>query len=229
MNFLPALLLLITPEAAAPAVGTAAPDRTYEACTALVLKDAKAGREFAARWVAEAGGPQAQHCLAVADLRAGFPKIAAIRLEELSERTDAGDNVIRARILSQAALAWLEGGEVAEAARSIEAAFAMAPDDDELYLPAARVYAAEERRQATIDAVTTAEDRGMATSQGYVLRGRAYFVLTKYREAADDVVAALKLDPLNVDALVLRGDLAQQGVDIRADYSKALSGRRKKS
>ncbi|NWG70650.1 MAG: hypothetical protein HXY23_03445 [Parvularculaceae bacterium] len=227
---LPALLLLLTPEAAAPAATAApGPERSYEACAALVLADAQSGRAFAERWTAEAGGPEAEHCLALADLRAGFPKLAAVRLEELSERAGVGDNIIRARLLSQAALAWLEAEEVAEAARAVAAAVALAPDDDELHLPAARVYAAAEKRQATIDAVTAAESRGLVSAEGYVLRGRAQYFLANYREAADDVVLALKLDPANIDALVLRGDLAQQGIDIRADYSKALQNRRKKS
>jgi Tfp pilus assembly protein PilF len=221
LSFLAALLLL-TPEADAAATG----EDPYEACAARVIANVKEGREFAARWVAEAGGAPAQHCLALADLRAGFPKLAAVRLEELSERADAGDLIVRARILSQAALAYLEAQEVAEAARAIEAAFAMAPDEDELYLPAAKVYSAEEKRQVTIDAVTTAEKRGIVSAEGYVLRGRARYAVTQYREAADDVMAALKIDPVNIDALTLRGDLAQQGIDIRADYSSALRKKR---
>ena len=40
--------------------------------------------------------------------------------------------------------------------------------------------------------------------------------------SADDVIAALRIDPTNLDALVLRGDLSQKGVDIRADYAPAL-------
>ncbi|MEQ1930693.1 MAG: hypothetical protein ABL957_09190 [Parvularculaceae bacterium] len=224
------LLFLLTPEAAgsgSASAGSFLSDPDYAVCAERVLKDATEGREFAKRWVNDAGGAPAQHCLAVADLKAGFPKLAAVRLEELSERADAGDDISRGRILSQAALAYLEAQEVAEAARAIGAAFIMAPDDDALYLPAAKVYAAEERRQATVDAVTAAEARGIASSEGYVLRGRARYTFAAYREAADDVIAALKLDPVNIDALVLRGDLAQQGIDIRADYSAALRKRKK--
>jgi tetratricopeptide (TPR) repeat protein len=221
--------LFLTPEAAAPIAPQPPLERSYEICAERVLKNVKEGREFAARWVADVGGVEAMHCLALADLRAGFPKLAAVRLEELSEREDAGDHVIRARILSQAALAYLEGKETQEAARAIAAAFAMAPDDDELYLPAAKVYAAEEKRNATIEAVTTAETRGRVSAEGFVLRGRARYALADYRDAADDVVGALKLDPTNLDALVLRGDLAQQGIDVRADYSKALRQKGKKN
>lgn len=222
MSFAILAALLLTPEAVASTPG----EDAYEACAARVIENVKEGREFAARWVAEAGGAPAQHCLALGDLRAGFPKLAAVRLEELSERADAGDLIVRARILSQAAVAYLEAQEVAEAARTLEAAFAMAPDDDELYLPAAKVYATEEKRQATIDAVTTAEKRGLVSAEGYVLRGRARYAVMQYREAADDVVAALKLDPVSIEALTLRGDLAQHGVDIRADYSSALRKKR---
>ena len=36
--------------------------------------------------------------------------------------------------------------------------------------------------------------------------------------AADDVVAALTIDPYNIDALTMRGELRQAGVEIEAYY-----------
>lgn len=211
---------VLTPEAPtvvqAPVPET--PDPEYQACVEAVEKDAHAGREEAARWVSLGGGPPALHCLAIADLAAGYPKLAAIHLEELAEHPGAGDNLVRARILSQAALAWIEAGHADLAADAIKQAFALAPDADELYLTAAKIHAAKDRQQATIDAVTKAEKAGFVSAEGYVLRGRAYYALAQYGEAAQDAVNALKLDPFNVDALVLRGDLAKAGIEIDASY-----------
>lgn len=217
-----AILLLLTPEA--PVVVQAAvpetPDPEYTACVAAISDNVEAGRAAAVRWLSEGGGAPAQHCLAVADLAAGFPKSAAIRLAELAERSDAGDELVRARILSQAALAWVEAGELLEADRTIEEAFALAPDAGELFLAAAKIYAVNDRQQATIDAVTSAENAGFVSADGYVLRARAHFTLAQYLRAAEDDVEALKIDPFNLDALVLRGELAQAGIAIDADYQR---------
>lgn len=215
-------LLLLTPEAPdfvqAPVEET--PDPEYASCIAGVAKDAESGRQAALDWASEGGGAPAQHCLAVADLAAGLPKLAAIRLEELSERADAGDALVRARILSQAALAWVEAGEPEQAQSAIDRAFSFAPGSGELELAGAKVHAANNRQQATIDAVTRAEEEGVVSAEGYVLRARARFSLSQYRAAADDVIAALKIDPFNLDALVLRGELAQAGIDIGANYQR---------
>lgn len=221
------LLAALTPDAPLyPPSDGAAPDPEYDACIAGLAQDVEKGRAAASQWYADGGGAPALHCLAVADLAAGFAKLSAIHLEELAARPDAGDELVRARILSQAAQAWLEAQEPQLAEKAIDAAFAAAPDAGELYLIQAAVKFAQNEMQATVDAVTAAGARGVASPEGYVLRGRALHALARNREAAEDVVAALKLDPLNVDALVLRGDLYQAGVEIKAHYNRpADSGR----
>jgi tetratricopeptide (TPR) repeat protein len=223
--FAPVLFLLWTPEAApefAPRTIVAS-NPLYEDCLERVMNNIPDGRRYAQIWRGDGGGALALHCLAIADLAAGFPRLAAARLVELSERADAGDAEARAAILAQAAEAFLAAGETSEADGAIQAAFRLTPDGVDLQLVAAAVHAAAGRHQATINAVTAAEAGGATTSKGFVLRGRARFALADYRAAADDVIAALRLDPVNVDALVLRGDLAQRGIDIRADYSPALA------
>ena len=218
-----ALFLLMTPEALAVVQAPVAeqPDAEYQACIDGVHQDVEKGRAAALEWVADGGGAPAEHCLAVADLAAGFPKLAAIRLQELGEKPEAGDNFIRARILSQSALAWIEADEPEQAQAAIDEAFILASSAEELYLTAAAVHAANNRQQATIDAVTKAEEAGFTSVRGYNLRARARMTLSQYREAANDVVAALSVDPFNLDALVLRGELAQAGIDIGANYQRA--------
>ena len=196
-------------------------DPEYEACVARVYENIAEGREAAAKWAAEGGGAPARHCLAVADLAAGFPRLAAIRLEELAEAPGAGDTLVRARILAQAARAWVEAEEPQSAQDAVRRAYALAPDSAELHLTAAKVYAANGKQQATIDAVDAAATEGFVSAEGYTLRGRARYELTQYRAAAEDVVLALQLQPTNLDALVLRGDLARQGIAIDANYKSA--------
>ena len=195
-----------------------AQESRYHDCISLVEADLEIGRIAAQQWVSEGGGANARHCLAIADLKAGFPKLAAIRLEEVAERQDAGDDYMRARIYSQAAKAWLEAEEAGHAEDALKQAFQLTPDAGELHLTAAHVYAAQERWQSVIDSVGKAGEADFASAETYVLRGKAYAAFGNYQTAAEDVVNALTLDPVNVDALVLRGELQQAGVVIDVFY-----------
>lgn len=208
------ILLIISAAAAALFTTAAAQESRYHDCVALIEADLELGRVAAQQWVSEGGGANARHCLAVADLKAGFPKLAAIRLEETAERRDAGDDLVRARLLSQATNAWLEANEPTLAEKALNKAFDLTPNAGELHLTAAHVYAALERWQLVINAVAAAETAGFVSAQTYVLRGRAYAAQGSYQTAADDVVNALVLDPVNVDALVLRGEIQQAGIVI---------------
>ncbi|MBL4620651.1 MAG: hypothetical protein JKX88_11205 [Marinicaulis sp.] len=69
-----------------------------------------------------------------------------------------------------------------------------------------------------ISSVTLAEQAGFVAAYSYVLRGRALTELGDYETAAQDVVNALSLDPVNVDALVLRGELQQTGIVIEVYF-----------
>lgn len=221
MKTLLALAFLLTPEA--PLL----PDyldriettsERYADCVRLIAKDLATGRRAAERWASEGGGAPALHCLAVSDLAAGFPKLAAIRLTEISERADAGDAKARARLLAEAALAWIDAKDYPQAEGSIAAAKKMTPGLGELDFVAAKVFAAAEKWQAAADAVTAAEDHGLKTPEAYLIRARARRALGKGVEAAEDVVAALMIDPYNIDALTLRGELQQAGIEIEAYY-----------
>lgn len=190
----------------------------YVDCLTLIEADLELGRRAAQQWASEGGGAPAQHCLALADLAAGFSKLSAARLEDLANRDDAGDELVRARILAQAGEAWVRAGETRQAERALDAAFALAPEAGELHLTAARIYAEDEEWQRVERAVTAAEESGFVSSDAYVLRGRAFAALGDFRAAADDVVNALTLDPVNIDALTLRGEIQQTGINIEVLY-----------
>ena len=190
----------------------------YDDCVTMLEADLEIGRIAAQQWALEGGGAEAQHCLAIADSKAGFNKLAAIRLDELAERKDAGDDYMRARILSQAANLWLKAGETERAANSLGAALALTPDSGELQLTAAAVFAKQNKWNDTLKAVDHAEEKGFISVTGYINRARAQYEMGAYRGAADDVVRALSLDPVNIDALTLRGDIQRTGIIIDVAY-----------
>lgn len=215
------ILTLLTPEAPfIPAYleSSVGAGPRHQECVRLIVEDVEEGRLGAQRWASEGGGAPAQHCLAIADLAAGYPKLAAIRLRDLAERSDAGDETTRARVLAQSALAWLEGGEIREAEAAADAARVHAPALAELEFVAAKIYAADRRWQAAAGAITAAEEKGVTSVDGYLIRANAFRALGRDEDAADDVVAALSIDPLNIEALTLRGELQQAGVAIEAYY-----------
>lgn len=224
------LTLMMTPEAPiAPRYSALTEDADihgdeepqYIDCIRLISEDVDAGRAAAQRWHLEGGGPAAQHCLAIADLAAGFPKLAAIRLSELADSLDAGDSEAKATIYAEAALAFLDA-DLGEGARSaIDTALEAAPGRGDLLIVAAKVYAAVERWQDAADAVTAAAEAGAVSAEAHIIRARALRALAKNDAAAEDVVAALRLDPFNLDALVLRGELVQAGIPINVNYRRA--------
>jgi len=221
MKTLIALAFLSTPEAPyLPAYLDRIETTTerYADCVNLIVDDLAMGRRAAERWASEGGGAPALHCLAVAELASGLPRLAAARLTEISERADAGDARARARLLAEAALAWIDAREYEEAEAAIDGAKILTPDLPEIDFVAAKVYAAEQKWQAAADAVTKAEKGGLKAVEAFMIRARAMQALGKNGEAADDVVAALTIDPFNIDALTLRGELQQAGVNIEAYY-----------
>ncbi len=205
MNFLIPLILALAPAQAS--------DR-YLDCLFLIEEDVETGRRAAQIWADEGGGISAQHCLAIADIAAGFSKLGAARLESIAERTDAGDGLARARLYAQAIDAWLEAGEIIQAEEALAAARERAPDEPELQLAAAKISAAKEDWHTVIAAVTAAEESNIGSAEAFVFRGRAHLAVGNAEQAAIDVVKALTLEPTNIDALTLRGDVQRAGVTI---------------
>ncbi|MEL7490279.1 MAG: hypothetical protein AAGJ73_06135 [Pseudomonadota bacterium] len=193
----------------------------YRTCTSLVGADPQAGRDYAEKWAAEGGGAAALHCQAVGDLAAGFPKLAAVRLMQIAERKDIGDGLLRARYLEQAAIAWLEAGAAEYADEAINDAIQLAPNAGELSLTAGIVNAANQRWGQTISAIDAAAEQGFKSADGLVARAKAHKALLNNLKAAEDVVGALRIDPFNLDALVLRGELQQLGIEIDANYQRS--------
>ncbi|MBI1393129.1 MAG: hypothetical protein GC152_10355 [Alphaproteobacteria bacterium] len=192
----------------------------YADCVSLISEDPAIAAEGARTWMFDGGGAPAMHCVAIADLALGRPRLAAVRLLELSERPDVGDTNARASVLGEAALAWIDAGEPGFAVEAAEAALATAPGRPDLSVVAAKAYAADEEWQQAADAVTAAADGGAATSETYLIRARAMRALGKNQAAAEDVVNSLSKDPFNLDALVMRGELIQAGIFIDANYRR---------
>ena len=210
--------LLDTPLELSGSPNYGAQDPQYTDCVELLIADLETGREGARTWVHDGGGAPAIHCLAIADLAAGYPRLAAVRLAELAEQPAAGEADVRAMIYAQAALAWLDAENPDLAVSAAESAVMINANAGDLHIISAKAYFAAGQLEKTVEAIERAETHGAVSAEGFLLSARAHKALGRNTDAGSVLVRALQLDPFNLDALVLRGDLIQAGVAIRADY-----------
>ena len=192
----------------------------YVDCLALVEIDLKMGRQAAQDWVQQGGGANAHHCLAMADLAAGFHRLGATRLFDISERRDAGDDFVRARLLAQSAEAWLKAENSDAALEMLTLARELAPESGDLSYIAARIYAADEKWHQSIAEANDAIAKGFKDPEIYITRARGHIAHGDHLRAADDVVSALTIDAYNIDALTLRGEIQQAGIEIEVFYGE---------
>ena len=218
------LVAIVFALSAAETPSTAVASDRYLDCLLLIEEDIETGRRAAQLWAAEGGGVSAQHCLAMADIAAGFEKLGAARLETIAEREDAGDGPARGRLFAQAAEAWLEAGETSFAEAALAAAFEQAPVAADLHLTDANIRIAKKDWHGAIAAIGAAEEAGAVTADGFIDRGRARLAIGDTEGAAVDVVNALSIEPTNIDALTLRGDVQRAGVQIDVTLRKQDTG-----
>ncbi|MGV6801006.1 MAG: hypothetical protein ACWA5L_03705 [bacterium] len=189
-------------------------DPDYKACIDAVEANPVEGRKKALRWLSYGGGAPAKHCAAIADIANNLPKLAGSRLRVLGAKEAKRDPLIAAKLYTQAADAFLTAQLDKHALEMIDKAYELAPNSLELHIVAARVYAGTGRWGLAKRALTKAEAIAPLDSPSLVLRGRANQALTDYDAAAADVRSALNLNPDNIDALLLRGELVQIGYAI---------------
>jgi tetratricopeptide (TPR) repeat protein len=190
--------------------------RSYEACAALTETDPAKAQVYAERWIAEGGGRPARHCAAIAALGLGAPASAGALLSDLAV-DEAADPAAAARLYLQAGEAFMQAGRRDQAFAALRAAYEAVPDAAEVHMAAATIYAAGEEWEGVILTLNALERHADLSADAYALRGRAQFNLGRVPAAARDTVRALSLDPLLVDALVLRGDVIEAGVALPYD------------
>ncbi|NHK28507.1 hypothetical protein FF098_011370 [Parvularcula flava] len=189
-------------------------DPRYGDCVAALDTDPEAGRAAALRWVTDGGGPPAIHCAALADLAMDLPRVGARRLYALAEDLREEDPGMAARLYAQSAQAWLAGDEPENALIPLEKAYGLAPRSPELHLMAAPVYAGAQRWGQTKRVLDLLESENRLNANGYTLRAKAKQMLADYEGAAADIRTALRQEPDNIDALIIRGELIQAGYRI---------------
>lgn len=186
---------------------------SHAACIALAETDATAAQDYAEAWITFGGGRPARHCKALVELALDRPTRAAEILEDLAAE-EAADKSIAARLHLKAAEAHMAADRPRRSFAQIEAAYHAAPDHPEIHMVAATIFATAKNWRRTIDALDALEAFAPLSADAFALRARAAVETDQHRAAAADVARALALEPLLVDALVLKGELAALGVAI---------------
>lgn len=194
-------------------------DTDYQTCIRRIYSNPAYGRQMALRWVSDGGGDPAMHCAAVAELANDLPRVAGARLAHLAEK-NAHDPALSAKLYIQAAESFAAGESEKQATSMIKAAYAAVPSSSEIDLVAVRVYALAEEWGKVVSITNRLESAVGLTPNYKLLRGKALIQGGKFEQAVPDIFAALQADPMNVDALVLRGELAQQGFHIDVEITE---------
>lgn len=205
--------------------GDAAATKLYRECMARIAKDPSGAFEHALAWHATGGGFAARHCSASALQASKHYEEAARRLVALARDMKASPVALRARILEQAADAWLDGGHAKAALQTMTAAVKLDPDNLAVRARRGVMRAITGDTFAAIDDFNAVLEAKPESADVLVLRAAAYRRLKSPKLAARDLEQALKLKPDHPDALLERGllrALAKDRAGARADWVRIL-------
>src|SRR3954466_4972761 len=116
-------------------------NQTYSDCVALSEKNPQEAFDRARAWRDSNGGLPAQHCLALAILGLGHPVEAAVQLDAVARKTEAGSVAQRAELLDQAGNTWLLAKQARPAEDAFSEALKLSPQDATLWTDRARARA----------------------------------------------------------------------------------------
>ena len=190
--------------------------QNYNSCVGLVDDAPEAARAYAERWMRDGGGNEAKHCAAVAALALDAPGSAGALLADLAE-AEVTDPGVAARLFIQSAEAFMQAGKKTESYAALRGAYKAVPDAAEVHMAAAPIYAAGAQWEGVVLTINALERHADLSADALALRARAHFRRGAYDLSAYDTSRALTHDPYLIDALVLRGDLLEQGVAIPDD------------
>jgi tetratricopeptide (TPR) repeat protein len=184
----------------------AGPD-PYQSCVRGININASDAFELALTWRDRGGGLPAERCAALALIALDEPGEAAVRLNALARRPNAGTLAQRASLLVQSGNAWLLAGEPQTAEAAFSAALKMTPRDAETWIDRARARAVLMNWVDAEADLTDALTFDKTNPETFVLRASARQAQGNKAGYRSDIATALALDPNFPEALVERGSI----------------------
>lgn len=184
-------------------------DEKHKTCLEDIAIDADLAYENAMIWQGDGGGRRARHCVAMALFALGHIEEAAFRLEKLAKAPDGGSPAMRAAYYAESGDLWLQAGNPHQSYQVVSDGLKIARSNVALRIIRARAYSAFGRWDyAEIDLSSAL---AFENDNPNALRYRADARLRqdKLLLAKSDIERAVKLDPENIDALVVRGKIIE--------------------
>jgi tetratricopeptide (TPR) repeat protein len=186
---------------------------TYDKCLALARKDPAEGFETGSSWRDHGGGLPAQHCVAVALIGLKEYVEAAHRLEKIAAEMVRESDALRADVLSQAAEAWSEAGQPANAESALTEALKLAPRNANYLVNRAVTYAQRQNYHAAVDDLNKALADGGPRADALAYRASAWRYLGDLKQARLDAEKAVQSDPTFVAAWLELGNIKRLSGD----------------
>ncbi len=203
--------LVILALAAAPAAYAQQSEQArLQACIDKVGADAEAAYQDALTWLGSGNRPAARHCAALALIELGQEAEGAARLEDLANAPDAGSLEMRALYLAQSGNAWLLARKPEASVVTLGNAIKLRPNDAALRKDRARAHIMLKHWDDAGEDLNNALQLSPG-GDAEALRMRALVLLRtdRLQEAWEDIDAALKISPKDVNTVVLRGDIRE--------------------
>lgn len=192
--------------ATAPSAPAAAPadQARLDACIARVEQDADAGYEMAMAWAHEEHAREAQWCAAQALVKRGRLEEAARRFESLAgDQVWPQDNRIDA--YSQAGNVWLLARDGAHARAAFDHAARLSDNHPDVLIDRARAFAMLADWPHAEEDLSAALDKRASDPLALMLRATTRIQRNAFELAVKDAEDAVRIDPRNVDALLVLG------------------------
>ena len=208
--------------ALATAQSDADDDARYRACMARIETDPQGAFDMALNWTGLGGGIGARHCSAAALLALGLPKDAAVRLESIAH-DHQGPARQRARLLADAAQAWLNADELERAEGVLDSALLLEDQNPDIWISRAVVRASRDNLSGAQTDLDSAILLDPFDGEALALRANARRRLGQSDGALQDAERALMIDPRFPEALLERGLLRATAGDLAAARKDWLS------
>ena len=212
MNFAASLVAALALMQTAPAAEADAPATThFQQCVDSIDADPGQAYEEGMAWSTMTGEVGGYRCAAMALIAQNRFEEGARRLEALANSTPTEHVSLRAELMYQAGNAWLLGRDAGHARSAFTLAIAALNSGriteglPDVYIDRARAYALEEDWRHSEEDLSNALD--LRTNDALALRLRAYARMQQsaFDLAEADALAAVALEPTNVDALLMLG------------------------
>jgi tetratricopeptide (TPR) repeat protein len=205
----------------------ATPDqqRQYTDCMRLARNEPLKAAPVAEKWIGQAGGMGARHCMAVAMFESGRFVPAATQFEAIARDLGAERPGLRAELYAQAGQGWFEANLAENAAAAQSRAIDLKADDADLWIDRSLSFAAMKAWPRCISDLDRALELRPKSIDILVLRAAAWRNAGNPARALEDAQFALRLAPEHSEALLERGfaylALAKQ-TEAGADFKKVV-------